>query len=213
MNIAISISAAILLISPTILLGAFLSETKTSAELVKCSDYYHDLMSNQDARIISKTGDVIYLKVPNNTKTIELNEEKRKSRIAQEIITIIEAIKPGVSIKADEIKECVMYMQKYKRSNLHVSAKNSGDKELSSKTLILGPKENWYLSVDMPVTDINQLTYDQTTNSVVEKEKPSSFYLGINYQFGDVLIDYDDKKFTDNLSLKFMAKASSPSES
>lgn len=159
------------------------------------------------------------LKVPTGAAKVNLKEEKRKTRIAEDLATLKKIAEGMFKTQAEFTeavakKECVKYEQSYDRATVEIQVLDSQGKELSSSTLVAGPSEHFYLSADMPVTNIKQLTYDSGTNSVIEKEKPASFYIGLNAKFGDVFTNYQFKEFYNDLSIKALVKASSrPSES
>lgn len=85
----------------------------------------------------------------------------------------------------------------------------------SSESLVAGPREIFYLTADMPVSQVKQVQYDKASNTVTEKDTPSTFYFGFNITpFGDAATNYRADSVLENLSLKLLAKASSrPSES
>lgn len=199
-----------------------ISINATAAEvdlsLVVCKEIYIDLEETESGRIPpSEKGSKHYLKVPTGVSKAKLKEEKRKSRISEDLATIVKIASEISDIKAAKAvpqPQCVEYTQGYKRTKIEVRTLDASDKELSSHTLIAGPAEHFYLSADMPVTSIKQLSYDSGTNSVIEKEKPASFYLGINAKVGDVFTNYPVKEFYKDISFKALVKASSkPSES
>ena len=210
--IIITFVGVFLILSAPVFAGDVLNE-----DIHICEKSYIDIVNGSTNRIpFSGKGDSIEFRVPNGTSSVTVSEEKRKPRIVEEIVTIVKAIreKEVEAIVPQEII-CASYVQKYKRSTITVTALDKGNKELAvSKELIAGPAEHLYLSADLPVTNIKQLTYDSSSSKVVEKEKPASFYLGVNYQVGDIFTDYPGSKFYKKLSLKLMLKASSkPSES
>lgn len=184
----------------------------------------HECPSNNKTFDIEKEGRLPFntagytyeLKFPIGTDAITIREEERQLRIAEEISTIIKAVSGDFKNAEKSVAEqlCASYTQKYKRSTIKITAVDENKKELAARTLIAGQEEHLYLSADLPISNIKQLTYDSSTNSVIEKEKPAAFYLGVNWQIGDVFEEYSGKEFYKKLSLKLMLKASSrPSES
>ena len=85
----------------------------------------------------------------------------------------------------------------------------------SSESLVAGPREMFYLTADMPVSQVKQVQYDKASNKVTEKDAPSTFYFGFNITpFGDAATNYRADSVLENMSIKLLAKASSrPSES
>lgn len=158
---------------------------------------------------------------------VTIEESRRKSRIVEDIAKVFEyakgQAKAGIDKGAERLAavvevpqpQCVTYKSAYKRSTISVQGsipvqwRSNGEPKLSiNRSLIAGPKEHWSLSADLPITNVKQLTYDSNTASVVEKDKPTSFYIGVNFKVGDVYTNYDYLDLN-NLSGKFLFKASS----
>ena len=79
-----------------------------------------------------------------------------------------------------------------------------------SETFIYGPTEHGYLSADVPVNTTKQLKYDAGTGRIVQASTPSSFYIGLNYKFGDIYTRYYNRSdFWNGFSAKFLVQASS----
>lgn len=66
----------------------------------------------------------------------------------------------------------------------------SSEKDEIKFVLTTGPKEHFFLSADIIVNSIDELKYDPETKTLSEKDKPTKYYLGLNYMIGDVLADY-----------------------
>ncbi len=162
------------------------------------------------------------------TVTGTVAETERKSRITQEAKDVIGTIlgQKGVTIKSLEtgipVESCYLHIEKNKRGTLAVKIKQippaaNADAVTGnySGKILIGPTEHFNLSADMPVTNIKQLTYDSGSGTVIEKEKPASFYLGLNARWGDVYTNYETLgSYWKGISLKGLVKASSrPSES
>ena len=75
-------------------------------------------------------------------------------------------------------------------------AGNADDKDKAARELITGPTEHWFISGDAIVRGVKEIKYDSTAKTVVERDKPEQFYLGINWQWGDVLAR--EKAFSTN---------------
>lgn len=172
----------------------------------------------------SKKNGTHLLMLPKEAHKADLVEEERQTQIEEDLATLRRIVltlsglsginKMMVDGERQAPRKCIRYTQGFKRATVIVQTYDAQGVLLDKQTLIAGPAENFYLSADMPVTDIKQLTYDATTGTVLEKEKPASFYLGFNYKLGDVYTHYPAEKFYRNLSVKFLAKASSrPAES
>lgn len=169
------------------------------------------LKDPQKSRFVTTEGQKFQIVLPDEAETVTVKEEERKLRVAEELIAIFGAIKPDKLLAKGK---CLVYTQRKKRSTIEVTAKSAKDEELATHKFVTGPEENWYLSADLPVTNITQLSYDSGSSQVVEKEKPASFYIGLNYKTGDVYDDYHEKDKYKNITFKLLFKASSrPTES
>lgn len=185
--------------------------------LNECEDNnpsFHTLIvGKEDIRDFSSKNTTYQFKFLQDIYSVKIDEKKRKSRFAQDVSTIVDYYKTKKTLSNNENYKCAVYTKKNDRSDITIVTLDKNNKELYSSKAITGPKEHWYLSADMPVSNIKQLSYDATKNKVIEKEKPASFYLGINYKVGDVVAG----QFNDhlgNIIFKFMLKASSkPTES
>lgn len=174
----------------------------------------------------SKKGSTIIFQLPNNVSGVTVTESERKSRISDEY----EKIKPiAMPIKDDQAQSysasdlkvavpegkfrCVSVVQTYDLSRMNVQMTSSDNKTVD-KSYIAGPKEHWYLSADLPVTSIKQLTYDAKSSQYVEKDVPATFYASVNFKIGDIYANPKnfDMSF-DRITAKLMAKVTGPAES
>lgn len=180
-----------------------------------------DLRIDDSSRLFSGAGTKHIFKLPIKATNIVVSEEMRDSRIQQDF-KLLAAAFPGIGKvgpyaavdKAPPKDVCIEYTQKYKRSKISFTIKDAQDKEILNKTLTAGPAEHWYLSADMPVTKVSQLVYDSESKTLKEKDKPSTFYFGLNYKVGDLFTEYKLDKFYNDFSVKVLFKASShPNES
>jgi hypothetical protein len=140
---------------------------------------------------------------------ISIEETRRKSHIEDDLTQLVDYIKSNISKgfrPAEERKKtCIAYTSAFDRSTIVVQINSEPP---INRSLIAGPEEHWSLSADLPINNTRQLTYDTKTSSIVEKDKPTSFYLGVNYKLGDAYTNYGYLDWR-NLSGKILFKASS----
>lgn len=152
-------------------------------------------------------------------KKVTGTEKKRKSRIESDFDTILGSLKEANTaalVKPTcKVKPWSQQLL-FKRSTLEIKALNEAGEELQAKTVITGPKEHWFLGLDLPVTSQKTLKYDSETQTLQPKDKDVQLYLSLNYLLGDVLVDMDEggkptgwNNFVDNLSIKLFVRASS----
>lgn len=174
---------------------------------------------NPEFRIIAQSGQEIVFQIPDKSITLQGTESKRRSRISEDLATIgiiltggLDQTK-GVGAKPPQ-PYCVSYAPSFKRSSVKLTSTNKQDGSSRTYQVTAGPAEHWYLSADLPITNIKQLQYDAESGEVTEKEKPASFYMGINYRIGDIFTNYHGHDRYNDLSFKLMLKASkNPGES
>ena len=171
--------------------------------------------NGEPTRLLSKQGEVLCFKVPSNADKVAVSETPRSTRIAKDLATFRDIAKKVGGMKdalVDEEEKCFQYRQRNERSLLSLTPQ-SGDTQLGKADFILGDEEHWWLSADVGLTNIKQLTLDKNGNPTV-KEKPSSFYIGVNYKIGDVFHQGNKLSGLDRLSAKFLFHASTtPSDS
>jgi len=176
-------------------------------------DYYRILPSIKD------TVHIINIKTDDKKSVEEIYlEKKRKTRFENNLADFIEFIedknKESSTSKLVPELNCISITQKQKRSIITLkSYSTKGDEEeeslLREYKFITGPEENFYISADMPVNNVKQLKFNSQTNTVEEREAPSSFYLGFNYKIGDVFTSYPASKWYKDISIKGLVQASS----
>lgn len=73
-------------------------------------------------------------------------------------------------------------------------------------SLLTGPKEHWFFSADVPLTKASQLQTNEQTGQVELADEPSTFYVGVNFMWGDLAAA--DQGFFSNVVFKGLLKAS-----
>ena len=153
--------------------------------------------------------------------TVKFSEVKRKSRIATDLKAVLDSIRKD-DLRSFDGPQCVLWTTELanKRATLTVEAHGPGDdgkdKQLQVATVLTGPKEHWYLGLDLPITDQKTLKYNPESDRLESRDKDAQLYLSMNYLLGDILVDVDEDpdrslkpKWTDNLAVKFFVTASS----
>ena len=146
---------------------------------------------------------------------VTITEKKRKTRIQQDFEAVIDSASSGIGVAETSCRPFRQDLQ-FSRGTLAVKAVDEQDAVLQENSVITGPKDHWFLGLDLPVTSHETLKYDAEANALVPKEKDVQLYLSLNYLFGDVLVDMKEEfrpvgwdDFFDNLSLKLFVRASS----
>jgi len=188
--------------------------------LIECNSNAIDIDKLKSERLISPyaQGSEFYFKVGDKITRVFIDEKPRISQISKDLLNLIQSsmfiIFSSKSLdENNSIKECVLYKQSFKRASVQLlTIDNKNNSALYN--FKVGDIEHLYLSSDIPITNIKKLSYNQDTQTLYEKEEPSSLYLGVNYKLGDIYTNYPIDEFYNDLSLKAMIKVSDkPTES
>ncbi|HHB93658.1 MAG TPA: hypothetical protein ENK88_00740 [Campylobacterales bacterium] len=101
----------------------------------------------------------------------------------------------------------ILYKQGFKRASVQLATIDN-QRNSTLYNFKVGDIEHLYLTADMPITTIKELSYDKQNKSIYENEQPSLFYLGINYKIGDIYTNYTIDEFYRDLSIKAMMNIS-----
>ncbi|HXO28913.1 MAG TPA: hypothetical protein VOA80_16300 [Thermoanaerobaculia bacterium] len=86
------------------------------------------------------------------------------------------------------------------------------DGKAAAITVETGPPEHFFLSANVPVTKVDELKYDTSAHSLVERKTPSSLFAALNYAFGDVVDNSPSWNVAKRLFITIMAWTSHPLE-
>lgn len=163
---------------------------------------------------------------------VHFEEKNRLTRLSKDIVTAIElagaiAGRPQ-AIEANEpvnsrlfyyplkrrraeltIQTAIRQMNEIPATNtepLTPKVEASKPDQMPSVTLITGPREALFLSADVPLNHASQLKLNDAKNGVELKDEPGTFYVGVDYTFGDILSE--PSGFWDRVVLKGLIKAS-----
>lgn len=197
----------------SILLPFFIIYAK-ELPLIKCNNSAIDINKLKSERVISPNGQgsEFYFKVGDKIKKVIIDEKPRASQISKDLVRLIQTSMPIIfrnkSLNENNYtKECVLYKQSFKRAYVQLlTIDNNNNSTLY--TFKVGEIEHLYLTTDMPISSIKELSYNQETQTLYEKKQPSAFYLGVNYKLGDIYTNYSIDEFYNDLSLKAIIKVS-----
>jgi hypothetical protein len=85
---------------------------------------------------------------------------------------------------------------------IEVAIGADGEQVKSETEIITGPNEHLYISADIPVNSVNQLTIDESSNTLVPEQTPKEIMLGVNFMIGDILSDRQNR--SKHLVIKLM---------
>jgi len=152
-----------------------------------------------------------------NPAIIEFTQKKRQSEIKKGLKTIIKIVKAFTdnagkySSSREDLGKKYMLTYKdfqinYERVEMVITVKVDGDEDMSYMS-IAGPVEHWFMSADILIDSTSELKYNSDTQTITKKDKPTDFYVGLNYAFGDIYAD--EQSWTNRLFVKGMIKADS----
>lgn len=190
-----------------------LSELKNRAKIIEeCDDKRLMKSKGEKIKAIAFYSPTYFDKAPE----VAFNEKKRKTKLGEDISVVINKL-VDLNVPFNTEESSVDKLEKYhtlvnERATLEVvfaySEKKSENVAKVKSTILTGPTEHWFLSVDLPVSTGEELKYDENTSQLVEKDTPSAFYLSANYMLGDILSDNISplKKIIFKLSVKASSK-------
>ncbi|HEX8830654.1 MAG TPA: hypothetical protein VF705_05775 [Longimicrobium sp.] len=142
------------------------------------------------------------------TAQIQFKENARSTRLASDFATLV---KLGITIATapQDLEPRIQvtsasYTLTKPRANLLVSATvgrpSTGGAAAASTpksdsvqvTLVTGGAEHLFLAANAAATDVNQLKFDETSHTLQPRKTPTSFSVGFNYSFGDILTNPAD---------------------
>lgn len=157
---------------------------------------------------------------------VKFSEDERKSRISEDLTKAIKAAsgdkaKARAAAAADGVcnssreglkkQKDYAYQLQHVRGTVTVTALSSdGETVLETKKVTTGPKEHWYLSLNLPVINRSTLKYDSGSASLHPKSDTQQLYLGVDYVLADVLDPPDNfgSEWYKQFGFKFMMLAS-----
>lgn len=192
------------------------------------------LARHNSTRWISGKGDSLYIYVlrPVNRKAkLDFAEERRKSRVEADLITLAQVGQKisGIGVLGDEPDpvrgsfSLSRYALTRLRANFGITstldsvapsgrqAKDDTPPTILRTTLITGPAEHLFLSANAAMTQARQVKYVESGRTLEPDRKPSEFLIGFNYSVGD-LFEEDETasmgSFMRGMYLGFLVEAS-----
>jgi hypothetical protein len=164
------------------------------------------------------------------------NETHRLTQVLQDVQTLVKALpKIVVKLAPGEPKATIALHRyemtlKYVRANVSVKARSVREKEerpqlnddsckkgpacvVRSVSVVTGPPEHWFLTVDLPLNKVSDIKYDDKTGTLAPKQAPTVVYVGVDYMFSDILSPRDWKPLKALVVKAFIKAAKNPSDS
>lgn len=135
-------------------------------------------------RVTLSRGDKLTVHSACSGLDVRFDEVRRKTRIRDDLTTLLDAVRP--LSESCTLPASYAHTLRFTRSTLTITAKR-GNGETATHTVITGPKEHFYLGLDLPVNSKRTLKYDQDSEALVPREHDPSFHLSFNFQYQDVL--------------------------
>jgi hypothetical protein len=93
------------------------------------------------------------------------------------------------------------------RLTIVINLVNAAAPKIVKAKVLTGSAEHMFLSADIPVNKAKVLKFDSETGTLVEREEPAEFHLGVNYSRGDMASS--PRSFGDAIFYKLMLHPSS----
>lgn len=180
------------------------------------------LLDSGTTRLLVTNGDDIDIFTLTECAAPQITPEitRRQARIVSDTFTLAQILlKPKPTAAPPQPKQIKLFHSvlpvKERRSDIKLTAttKCAGTEVKSSTTLVTGPAEHLSLSADLPVSNARQLKLDDKGTSLVPKDNPRRFYIGLDYSLGDLLTERT-RFSTSAITLKAMVLLSkNPSDS
>ncbi|HEX8212303.1 MAG TPA: hypothetical protein VF584_19160 [Longimicrobium sp.] len=141
------------------------------------------------------------------TARIHFKENARSTRLSADFATLAKlglAIATAPEALVPEIQlTTASYTLTRRRANLLVTttlerpaagaaAAERAKTDSVQTTLVTGGAEHLFLAAHASATDVNQLKFDEASNTLQPRKTPTAFSVAFNYSFGDILTDPAD---------------------
>jgi hypothetical protein len=193
------------------LLERFADGTAVKADELQLFTTLTASVATTSTRWISSRGSrlIVYAVYDGKTQAaprVSIKEEARKTQLSQDLATLLKIVKKisGLeTLRRDRSPSALRahrteYLLTRVRSQLTVAGEavlldpkeSSGQPNAVGQVVLLtGPAEHFFLSADLPITKASQLKYDNERHQLVNRDEPSTFYVGLDYILGDLLSD------------------------
>ncbi len=120
---------------------------------------------------------------------LQFEEKERNPRFYDDVHAVIAKL-PILHAAAPVCPRVIesRYKLEHNRSTLTITALGTNEKDNSSITVLTGPKEHFYLGVDLPSTR-KTVKYDSSSKTLQPQSDNPQVYISVNYSFGDVLTE------------------------
>ena len=165
--------------------------------------------------------DVVVLRPKNTAARIDLDEAARQTRLTNDLVTLVQvaqkvgALTASPGARAEHSFTHKQYFLTRTRASLTATASlpkagsagaadddqngrkgdaKATDEESPGKvntTIVTGPREHFFLSANAAFTQIRQVKYNETSKTFEPDKKPTEFFIGVDYQLGDL---YDERR-------------------
>jgi hypothetical protein len=173
-----------------------------------------DLASATTNRWLSRKGDVVNVYCLSATPcSLDFSEKARPLQLAtdlRQLVAIAKQIRKNAKESGLHVR-CQAWVLQNTRANLNIKGTILGEPpdaaQEQSGDVITGPTEHWFLSADVPLRSIRDLSVNKA-HQVDTDKTPTSFLIGLDYQVGDLFEDTSTRRPFDGVLLKLLIKAS-----
>jgi len=145
---------------------------------------------------------------PCKVSDVKFKEEKRETRFVEDLTEILKQKENGAPCLDTNRKEYT-YALTETRARVTLTAKAADNSDVGTLTVVTGPPEHLFVSLDLPVSNRKTLKYDSKSGTLQPSSSNPQLYWAVDYQFGD-LFGVSDSTFEvpDNNGALHLMKAS-----
>ncbi len=192
------------------------AEKAGGSSVPKALEKIRSQAGQSSTRWLSNKGDqlAIFVFIEETAKVrLSVDEKARDTQLSADVASLLKTIAkaPGGTIAIKEsnwtlTRKRATLVARVDRPQVGTDAGTEKATPIAQATITTGPSEHWYLSTDVPITSIKQVTYNDNSNALEERDKPNKFLIGINFLVGDVLSD--SRRFPSGLAVGMLVEGS-----
>ncbi len=124
---------------------------------------------------------------------LSVTEVARKTRLREDLGVLLKLVQAIGGAAVDDMRvERKTYTLQQKHGTVTLASVRQGSPgtivSQASTALTTGPAEHFYLSANVPVSQLKELSYSQDTGQLELKDKPTHWLAGFDYAFRDVAV-------------------------
>lgn len=123
---------------------------------------------------------------PCTVSDVQFKEEKRQTRFIEDLSKILKKTEGAAAPCLDHTRKEYAYALTETRARVTLTAKKADASDAGTLTIVTGPPEHLFVSLDLPVSNRKTLKYDTKSGTLQPSDSNPQLYWAVDYQFGDV---------------------------